>query len=351
MKGSVVPREYGRRPAMRWRAETILPGLVGLLGILSPGPAFAAERTCSSPIVEADAIVRGRWPELPEQVREVLDGRGDLDVCARVRVRSVDGSITVEVVLPDGRFASRPIKRSEDLVPTIEALLLLPRAPDPSLASPPESRSVAAAQTTPVIDVRKDGIPHDITARASPPPFGAPPSRLGIELSIALGAHFGDGQKSAGVGAISLLDLGGWLVGFEGRVDRYDGTSTAPAPMDALEVGVLGGRRFRFRSLAFDLVAGPAMALRGGSERVTMQVASGMMVNTVMQSSSVEALVPRLRLGSRLTFRARSLVRAFVGVDGEVGDVGPIGHGPLGETQDLPVWTVGLTVGATVGTL
>src|SRR5450432_171684 len=350
MKGSAVPREYEREPAMSRRAKFILPGLAGLLGILSPRPSFAAERTCSSPVVEADTIVRGRWPGLPEQLRDVLDGRGDVDACARVQVKSVDGSIIVEVKLPDGRFASRPIKRREDFVPTVEALLLLPRTSDSSLAAPPESPSTTAARTTPVIDVRK-GRPPDITVRASPPPSGASPSRLGIELSIALGAHVGNGQKSAGVGAISLLDLAGWLVGFEGRADRYDGTATAPAPMDALEVGVLGGRRFRFRDLAFDLVAGPALALRGGSERVTMQVASGSMVNTVMQSSSGEALVPRLRLGSRLTFRARSMVRTFVGVDGEVGDVGPIGHGPLGETQDLPVWTVGLAVGATVGTL
>src|SRR5260221_14656719 len=102
MKGSVVPREYGREPAMRRRAITILTGLAGLLGILSPWPSFAAERTCSSPIVEADLVVLGPWPELPEQIREILDGRSDLDVCARVRVTSVDGSITLQVTLPDG---------------------------------------------------------------------------------------------------------------------------------------------------------------------------------------------------------------------------------------------------------
>jgi hypothetical protein len=350
MKESAVSREYGRELAMSRRAKFILFGLAGLLGILSPRPSFAAERTCSSPVVEADAIVRGRWPGLPEQLRDVLDGRGDVDACARVQIKGVDGSIIVEVTLPDGRSTSRTIERREDLVPTIEALLLLPRTSDPSLAAPPESPSTTAARTTPVIDVRKDG-PPDITVRASSPPSGTSPSRLGIELSIAVGAHVGDGQKSAGIGAISLLDLAGWLVGFDARADRYDGTATAPAPMDALEVGVLGGRRFRFQNLAFDLVAGPALALRGGSDRVTMQVASGSLANTVMQSSSTEALVPRLRLAGHLTFRARSMVRTFVGVDGEVGDVGPIGHGPLGETQSLPVWTVGLTAGATLGTL
>src|ERR1700690_2363008 len=114
MKGSVVPREYGREPAMRWRAQTILPGVAGPLGVFAARPTFAVERTCSSPFVEADAIVRGPWPELPEELREAFDHRGDVDACARVQVKSVDGSIIVEVKLPDGRFASRPIKRRED---------------------------------------------------------------------------------------------------------------------------------------------------------------------------------------------------------------------------------------------
>src|SRR5450432_857788 len=122
MKGSAVSREYGRELAMSRRAKFILSSLTGLLGILSPRPSFAAERTCSSPVVEADATVRGRWPGLPEQLRDVLDGRGDVDACARVQIKGVDGSIIVEVTLPDGRSTSRPIERREDLVPTIEAL-------------------------------------------------------------------------------------------------------------------------------------------------------------------------------------------------------------------------------------
>jgi hypothetical protein len=153
------------------------------------------------------------------------------------------------------------------------------------------------------------------------------------------------------VAAISLLEVAGWLVGFDGRVDRYDGTSSAPAPMSALEVGVLGGRRLRARELAFDVVAGPALALRGGSGSAVAPASSGSMMNTVIQSSSSEAVVPRLRLGGRLTYRARSVVRTFLGVDGEVGGVGPIGPGPMNETHGLPAWTVGLAVGATVGTL
>jgi hypothetical protein len=350
MKGSAVRREYERERAMRGRAQTILPGLTAILGMLSTPSLVAAKPTCLSVAVEADPVVRGRWPELTTDLREALDGRSDLDACALIQVKSVEGSIAVEVSLPDGRSASRHVKHREDVVPTIEALLLLPRASEPAIESPVEAPAPPAARPTLVVDARQVASPA-IEAQSSTPPPGAPPSRLRIELSITLSAHVGDGQKAAGVGAMSLLDIAGWLVGFDGRADRYDGTGSAPAPMGALEIGVLGGRRFRSRDLAFDLVAGPALALRGGSGSTVAPVQSGSMMNTVMQSSSREALVPRLRLGGRLTFRARSVVRTFLGVDGEVGDVGPIGPGPLGETHGLPAWTVGLAVGVAVGTL
>jgi hypothetical protein len=349
MKASGVRREYERARVMRGRAQTISTGLAAILGLLSTPALFAAESTCSSVAVEADPVVRGRWPELTTELREAFNGRGDLDVCARVQLTSIEGSLAVEVALPDGRSASRHVKHREDVAPTIEALLLLPRASEPAIESPGEAPAIAAARPTPAVDVRQ-AVPA-LEAIAPTPPPGTPPSRLGIELSITLSAHVGDGQKSAGAGAMSLLDIAGWLVGFDGRADRYDGTSSAPAPMSALEVGVLAGRRFRSRDLAFDLIAGPALALRGGSGTIVAPVPSGSMMNIAMQSSSNEGLVPRLRLSGRLTFGARSVLRTFLGVDGEVGDVGPIGPGPRGETHGLPAWTVGLAVGATVGTL
>jgi hypothetical protein len=348
MKEFAVPREYGRRRAMRWRSKSILAGLAGILVASSSS---AAARTCASVVVEVDVVVRARWPELAEELREAFDRRGDVDSCARVQVTSVDGLIAVEVSLPDGRSASRPVKRREDLVPSVEALLLLPRVSDPESSSPPASSSITVARAEPVVDVRNSAVPPTIQASRSPPSSGTLPSRFRIELSIALGAHVGDGQKSAGIGAISLLDMAGWLVGFDGRADRYDGTVTAPARMDALEIGVLGGRRFRSHDLALDVVAGPALALRGGSGTAVAPVSSGSMMNTIVQSTSSEALVPRFRVSGRLTFRARSMMRTFLGVDGEVGDVGPRSPGPLNETQGLPAWTVGLAVGATVGTL
>ena len=89
---------------MKWSGKSILAGLA-ILGTLSTPSSVAAKPTCSSVAVEADPVVRGRWPELTTELREAFDGRNDLDACAHVQVTSVEGSITVEVALPDGRFA------------------------------------------------------------------------------------------------------------------------------------------------------------------------------------------------------------------------------------------------------
>jgi hypothetical protein len=59
--------------------------------------------------------------------------------------------------------------------------------------------------------------------------------------------------------------------------------------------------------------------------------------------------VPRALLGAHLIFGARSSFRTFIGVDGEFGPANAPGDNPSSESR-LPVWTVGLALGATVGT-
>jgi hypothetical protein len=208
------------------------------------------------------------------------------------------------------------------------------------MAAPPEepAPSPAGAQ---VVSLRREIALPD--RDASGPASRHKLSRFGIELSVLTGARAGGGQSSVGLGALSFLDLSGWLVGFEGRADRYHATPTA-GPWGALEVAVLGGRRFRFGDIALDLTSGLAAAMQGTATYVTQPANTG---NTVSESSSSTVL--RLLAGARLTFGAHSMLRAFVGLDGEVGPRGAGGADVPGAPR-LPVATLGLALGATVGT-
>jgi hypothetical protein len=166
-------------------------------------------------------------------------------------------------------------------------------------------------------------------------------TRLRIELSVITGARLGAGWSSLGVGALSFIDIRGWLLGFEGRADLYqpmDGTSPEPV----LELALLGGRRFRFERTSVDLTAGLAAALQGTTTLARRSVTTGEMF-----SESGTSTVPRLLLGARLNLRARSVIRTFVGLDAEAG---PPHASGLPVAPRLPLWTVGVALGATVGT-
>ncbi len=306
--------------------------------------AFAADPSCPPVPVAVDEGVRARWPELSEQLRQAFVTRADIDACARVELTwNQDGSIGIAVTLLDRRSASRQVSRREDVLPTLEALLLVPR---PAAVTAGVGVLVAAAQGVqadpiPVVAVHVANPERDKleTRRASPPP-----SRLRIELSAFTDARIGDGETSFGLGALSLLDIDGWLVGFEGRADRDQQIGGGNAG-GAMELALLGGRRFRIRSLALDFIGGPAVALRAAGMSTTVSPGPG---ESTSSQSNLGA-VPRALIGAHLIFGARSLFRTFVGVEGEFGPADASGDG-ASDAFRLPIWTVGLALGATVGT-
>jgi hypothetical protein len=350
---------------MTRRYATALPVLTGILGVLCVRRAFAGAPPCAPTAIEADASVSARWPGLIDRVREAFEARNDIDRCARVALTMRGATITVAAVLPDGRSAARSVSRREDVVPTLEALLLLPLgiapvAPQPSaqaetaaveppVSGPPQASATSPAPSgtsPPVMRVVSSSPRLTVRDRDASPASPEPsPSRLRIELSVISGARMGDGQVGVGLGAFSLLDLSGWLIGFEGRADRYRTVAPGWQGPGALELAVLGGRRFRFGTIALDLVAGPALVPQG-TTTFTTATPNG---NEVTGSRSSTA--PRLLLGARVNFGALSVLRTFVGVDGELG---PSRLGDGGDVPDLPrlpIWTLGLAFGGTVGTL
>ncbi len=233
--------------------------LLALSGAFAPffaaRPALAEDLSCLPMAIEADASVNARWPRLSDRVREAFDARDDIDTCARLKLRMSEASIVVEVVLPDGRSASRSLRRPEDVVPTVEALLLLPEQEEPVHAAPDGGTSAPLPAASAPLPASGDvSLSAGPAVKAREAPTGVPghePSRLRIELSILSGARVGDGQMSVGLGALSFVDIDGWLVGFEGRVDRYR-TIGNPGDGGALELAALGGRRLRFGTVSLE---------------------------------------------------------------------------------------------------
>jgi hypothetical protein len=335
-----------------------VPVLAGVLVAMSARDAYAEGSSCSQVAIEADASIVARSPELPKRVRDTFTAREDVERCARISLTFQDGMIDVDVVLPDGRSAHRSVSRREDVVPALEALLIVPAAPptraEPSSSSAAASRATAtpaiatsALSTAPAMPSAADlaaAMVMSVPGHEGPTSMPAEPaSHLGIELSVWTGARIGDGQAGLGLGALSFLDMAGWLVGFAGRADRFEPLGGAH-PGAALELVLMGGRRLRIGTMALDLVAGPAVALGGTTTYNTQSPMGGGL------SASASNTVPRLLIEARLAFAALSTVHTFVAVDGDFGPAGSPDASLLPNAHLLPIWTAGLALGATVGT-
>jgi hypothetical protein len=298
--------------------------------------------------VEADAPFLSQSPGLVERIRAELGARPDLDPCARVALRrEQEALIAVAVTLPDGRSASRHVTREEDIVPTLQALLLVPaRPPAPALRPKPTPRPAHAAQRRATAALPPPALDRaDATDARGPREFG-------IELSAITGVRVGDGQFGAGAGVLSLLELHGWLLGFEGRADGYRPLSGGD-PETALELALLAGRRFDLGSVALDLTAGPGVAMNGisvaSSEVTRVEASDGVQTPPPMLPRAPDRSagpMPRVLLGARVGFSPRSMFRTFAGVDAEFGPA----PGADSRTGTLPRFAFGLAVGATVGT-
>src|SRR5260370_10231229 len=117
----------GAGHGMRWNDVTPISLLAGLFAALGAKAALAVEPTrCTTMVVEADVSLRDRWPDLPGEIRAAFEIRGDIDTCARIEMVMPDAAIVVRVALTDGRTASRSVSKREDVLPALEALLLLP---------------------------------------------------------------------------------------------------------------------------------------------------------------------------------------------------------------------------------
>jgi hypothetical protein len=323
--------------------DSALAALVTAMALSSP--AWASERACPAPIIDADTEFVARFPDLLDRIRAELSNRPDLDACARVDLRATDAdTIQVSVTLPDGRSATRHTKRRDDVLPTLQALLLVPQA-SPAVASATPAPSLRTrprvVRLAPLGPAPRD---HDGAVAA------VGPRRFGIELSLLGGARVGEGQVAAGVAALSLLEAHGWLLGFVGRVDRYQ-VPVSGDPEMALELGLLGGKRLHFPSFALDFIAGPAVAMKGlaVSNTEVVRVGPEPVRPPPLPDDPSTGPVPRLLLGAHAGFSPRSIVRSFVGMEASIGPARSDDHPNPGSAR-FPVFTLGMVLGGTVGT-
>jgi len=334
---------------MKWNKAPALVVLTGFFLAAWDRPAAAgAASECAPAPVATDANVRRRWPDLREQIQQAFEQRDDVDACARIDIVITGVAVIVKVTLPDGRTAARSVLRREDVLPALEALLLLPESGDGAAPAP----ATAVMAVKPVRVERPDRIGATVTIlpQEAPAPSTDGGVHLRIELGVGVEARAGDGQMGAGVGVASYLELAHWLLGFQARIDSYrlitsDTSMSGGSGSMALELDALAGRRFELGTTALDLVAGPALAMHG-NVRVSVPVGSA---TTPMSPPPNEQGLPRLVVSSRLTFRAHAVVRTFIQLDAELGRQRSATQ-PLPDQADLPAWTAGLAIGATVGT-
>jgi len=321
-----------------------------LAGVCCPRLATAAERACPGVSIESDAGFRARFSDLLLRIQSELATRSGIVACARIALHfDGDSLITISVTLPDGRTTSRSVTRADDVAPTLQALLLVP------LPSPPVAASSAAPASKPTHRAPPPALPmfpdRDATPGAPTPSSAA--RQLGFELSFITGARAGDGQLGVGAGVLSFLEVHGWLFGFEGRADSYRAMLGSGDPETALELAILAGRRFHFSGWALDLTAGPALAMKGlavsETEVVSANMDNFMPPPPARHADPSSGPVPRLLLGARFGFSPRSVFRTFVGVDGELGP-GRVANEADSNSARLPVFSLGLALGATVGT-
>jgi hypothetical protein len=215
----------------------------------------------------------------------------------------------------------------------------------------PPAAAPATAQNTGAAATARQPEPRNVTPVVSAGPAPAAPRVPGsfrLEFSLAAGARIGDGQAGFGFGALTFFDLHGWLVGFEGATQQYGGADGRPGAA-TLELAMLVGRRFRFGDTALDLTAGPALAMHGFGSQISASSQSGSAAAPVTPPPESDGRSKRLLCSARWTFRARSVLRVFAGLEGELAlESSPAG---VAAADRLPSWTAGLILGTTVGTL
>lgn len=213
------------------------------------------ETMCEDPRVRVQGSVDARWLDPIARACERLAAEPGSDPDARVRIVPSGHDLVVEVTLRDGRRTLRRVTAAERLVPTLEALVLVPAlAPDESPAPPAEAPSALPEK----IDAEA---PPSRGATSSPGPTAAP-APVAFEASGLLGGRVAGPFVSVAPAIGGRLRLGPWLFGIAGRwdvVQRSTRASTSTFEMETVAFGIELGRRVPLGAGALDLGVAPRL--------------------------------------------------------------------------------------------
>lgn len=337
-----------------------VPALAGILATFYPSHAASAEVACAGLRLEVEGALERRFPDLAESVRAAFSARDDTDACPQVRLTFADPAIQLEVALADGRSTVRSLARPEDVVPTLQALVIVPERPEAANSSPPAragtSKQVASERSRPAHRQARRPASGAAASGTNPtsdrglvaaPPDAFEPSDVRIELSTFLGAHSGeDGRSSLNFGVSALLDVHRFLGGLQLRVDQYQGMAQGQG--NAFELAALLGRRFDLEIVGLDLLIGPSAAFQGSSGD-SQDVSATEMRSITVTNSATEAdeNAAYVCAAARGSLFPHSALRPFVAADAALRLDEHAAHvAPL-----FPEWALGVSIGVTVGTL
>ena len=275
-----------------------------------------------------------RWLEPIRRACDQLVATPDVDTTAQVRIIPEDANLMVLVTTSDGRSTVRRVTNSDELAPTLQALLELP--PPPVVRRPPVAPAPPAPSTI-----------------EGPPAYAAPPTGAavsGSELPRGFGVELGGavgGRVSGGRGFVSLapsisaqLRAGAWIFGIAARweVLTWGDSDVDSFEMETVAAGVFAAHRFHVGFIDLDV---------GGSPRFVAET-QGYTAATGERSATVTDI--GLAAIVRATF-GRSAVRVFTEIDAELFPDRlrrDIRTDPA--LPPLPAWSAGLGAGVAVGT-
>ena len=245
---------------------------------------------------------------------------------------------------------------SEDVVPTLEALLLLPRE-RARAATHAEARRLQAPRRW-----RSTGRPPAqraqtcIVACAGPMPPASEPERARRRqhrvLARRAGARIGDGQAGLGLGALTSRRRrgDGWSASRVRPIVTSRSTG-ARRPDGAEARGCWQAGVSGLGDTALDLTAGPAAGAARIRRRRHQSAGRGCR-RTAPPPTTPPRLTTISARGSACPAEPSARARSppFVGLDGEFALERPPSSTCAPDEPRLPPWTAGLVLGATVGT-